>query len=584
MSTIFKATALAFATSSLLLAGCGGSSNDDSVSATQNSGKVVDFYLVGANVLFKDCAGTSTTRTDAQGGFNFPNGCHSSGITVLGGVDIGTGLPFNGELKAPASNSSFIVVSPLTTIISNLSNNHAAAEASIALQLGMAGKKLLTVDPMTDKKVLVATVVSQQLMNQMLTGLLKLSAAEGGQLTAQQAAQAAAMGVANQFNQRNSSNVDFTKLTTISHIVEAAVNDLATNRTINAFGPEALNHATALAQNTAAISAAVIKVEVDKVNDAIKDVDIKGNPTATLQALGNKLNAIREANNSQVAANLVALLAPVLTNEGIQDELEKLAQEVANGSSDSIKAAFDNLNSQLPTDQKLSQDVLNDLVELNTYENYLKLTNVGFNNGKTFTIEELMNAYKSGNDLTVNGGFKNVQLNVSKVGNPFKGNASEAKVGLSYTINNANTLNLIVDKVNLSFDSTGKLTAANIPANAAIAFNTTGAITASNPNMTNLSMDNLSVDNNGILSLPVDVFLNKVAAKDSSLKPVINSYTPKAGDKVTIHVALAATANTGLEVGVVTNGKAQPADLVSINTDKTSIMGQGVNTKLMINQ
>jgi hypothetical protein len=83
--------------------------------------KVVDGYISGAQVVFDtnddgvcNAQDTLTTMTDAQGKFSLPNGAQSHMVCASGGVDISTGMPFVGELKAPAGAT---VVTPLTTLI-----------------------------------------------------------------------------------------------------------------------------------------------------------------------------------------------------------------------------------------------------------------------------------------------------------------------------------------------------------------------------------------------------------------------------------------------------------------------------------
>lgn len=174
MSTIFKTTALAFATSSLLIAGCGGSSSDGgSAPRVEPTGKVIDFYLSGATVKFDDCNGV-TRITNSTGGFNFPENCFQSNVTVTGGTDIGTGLLFTGELRALAiPGASEVIVSPITTLIS-YTDAGIANTAKFAAQLGLQNKNFLLVDPMTNKDVLKATVVTQQLLNQIQSVLIEL--------------------------------------------------------------------------------------------------------------------------------------------------------------------------------------------------------------------------------------------------------------------------------------------------------------------------------------------------------------------------------------------------------------------------
>ncbi|MDR9778874.1 hypothetical protein RJJ65_40725, partial [Rhizobium hidalgonense] len=109
----------------------------------------IDFYLSGATVTFDGCGG-ATRLTNATGGFNFPENCFQSNVTVTGGTDIGTGLPFTGVLRALAiPGASEIIVSPITTIIS-YTDAGIANTAKFAAQLGLEDKNFLLIDPMTN--------------------------------------------------------------------------------------------------------------------------------------------------------------------------------------------------------------------------------------------------------------------------------------------------------------------------------------------------------------------------------------------------------------------------------------------------
>ena len=126
LNKYIKYTFLATTITTLLTA-CAGSDGSDNNSTTpfaskSISGTAVDFYLKNATVKFDDCNGLTTT-TDAQGKFSFDTtaDCNNSAITITGGTDIGTGLPFTGTLKIKKtdlqniSNNDF-VASPLTSL------------------------------------------------------------------------------------------------------------------------------------------------------------------------------------------------------------------------------------------------------------------------------------------------------------------------------------------------------------------------------------------------------------------------------------------------------------------------------------
>ena len=580
MSPIFKTTALVFATSSLLLAGCGGSSSDGGNTAPQVApkGKVIDFYLAGATVKFADCGG-ATTVTNSVGDFNFPAGCFQSNVTVTGGTDIGTGLAFNGELRALAfPGATQIIVSPITTLIS-YTEEGIANTARFANQLGIQNQNFLSVDPMTNSDVLKATVVTQQLINQIQTLLIDLSNQSGATMTPEQASQAAtkalSMQLANRVNS-NSTTSGLTETAFIQSVIESSVLNAKANlsATLQA-------NIDAVARNTAAISAAIIQQKVQAVSTAMEGFTIKGTPAETLAALqaGGQTAVIRTASLSQAAAEALNAVFGLITssNPAVTAALQALGNAIASGNATAIENAANALNNILPVNQQLPASLIDKLKSIETYADFIQLVGAGFNGNAQFSVKQLTDSAANNAPVAVAGGFNSVQLNMNKVGQPFKAGFSEAKVGLSYTINNANTLNIVVSTVNLGFDNAGKLTSASIPKGATYGFTSAGTQTT-DVQAANLTLDNLTVTN-GVLSLPVNTFLSKAASQNSALKAAIASYTPKSGDKLSLKVTMGATANTSLRVGT---GNGVPTAAITINAGTASVLGQGVNAQLAI--
>ncbi|MEX0284431.1 MAG: tandem-95 repeat protein [Paracoccaceae bacterium] len=118
-------------------------------------GTAVDGYIAGA-VVFGDAngngildAGEVSTLTDANGEFSLIGA--TGDLVLLGGVDISTGLAFDGTLRAPEGAT---VVTPLTTLVlsfaetQNAANpDFAQAEADLKSALGLPDVDLSTVDP-----------------------------------------------------------------------------------------------------------------------------------------------------------------------------------------------------------------------------------------------------------------------------------------------------------------------------------------------------------------------------------------------------------------------------------------------------
>ena len=110
-------------------------------------GEVIDGYIRGGTV-FVDTnenglfdAGEISTTTDSLGNFilTVPDEQSTFPIVIVGGVDISTGLRFEGVMKAPAGST---VVTPLTTLMQELiengtAANEDAAQTIVAAKLGL---------------------------------------------------------------------------------------------------------------------------------------------------------------------------------------------------------------------------------------------------------------------------------------------------------------------------------------------------------------------------------------------------------------------------------------------------------------
>jgi hypothetical protein len=133
-----------------------GGSDDDHIAVTipfQISPpplKLIKGYISGATVFADDSRngaldpGEFSAITDATGGFTLGGG--SGPLVAFGGTDTSTGLPFLGELTAPADST---VVTPLTTLLDLLERQNVGdAEAAVLGSLGLApGLDLETLDP-----------------------------------------------------------------------------------------------------------------------------------------------------------------------------------------------------------------------------------------------------------------------------------------------------------------------------------------------------------------------------------------------------------------------------------------------------
>lgn len=563
LKTTFTSLTIAIAAS--LVAGCGSDHDDLPPSnpnppAAQAKGKAVDFYLAGATVTFEDCDGKTDT-TDATGGFEYPANCNSTALTVTGGVDIGTGLPFEGTLKAPQTTASTLnIASPLTTLVFYSGGNSAA----VAAKLGLTGTdaNLLTVDPMTSSKLLQQTVVVQQFVEQIQDALVQLSK---DSLTPEQAARAASAALAARLKDDPQSGavVQLTSTDFIQSAVQAAVleakNDLPDSMQANI---------TKIAENTAALTAAVIQQKVATVNEAMKDVQVNpNNPQATLNNLGTKLDTIADVATSPATANLIETLAAAITSPNVSAaDLKELGQAIADKDTAKITQAL----SDIP---EIPASVVDDLKNIDQLKDYIKLISLGLNDGQATDIQNTDNT-----SLSTTGSLNSVQVKLGKMGAAFQGNNLTAQVGLNYRLNNGNTLDLVVDRVNMTFDNNGILSSATVPLNANYSFRTTGTATLVGTS-TNKAADILTVSN-GAVSLPIDTFLNKLAGASKATSGQVENYRPKSGNTVAINVALNPSSNSmSVPVGI---GSGTVAKAISVNANSTVMGGQGVSATITI--
>jgi endoglucanase len=163
-------------------------------------------------------------RTDTSGFFRFPDGCDSS-VSLTGGINVDTTLPFTGTLKAPAGSK---MVTPLTTLLVG-----GMTQEQINASLGLPeGTDLTNTDPaLTSAGVLInadlfkRTLAVQQFA-QKLTETFAGLAASGGD-----AAKAAIYSeVAVAMAQALAANSAFVSGGTISESVATAVSKAAIER------------------------------------------------------------------------------------------------------------------------------------------------------------------------------------------------------------------------------------------------------------------------------------------------------------------------------------------------------------------
>jgi len=149
---LVKTTILSLGTAVLLgMTACGSSSDEEATTtATTNSGIAIDGVLVGSTVCIDVNANAvcdadeDKTITNATTGEFTLSSTQVGPLLVVGGDDLGTGLPFTGALKAPQGST---VITPLTSAIQAMIENGSTketAEESLKAALGIAADVELT--------------------------------------------------------------------------------------------------------------------------------------------------------------------------------------------------------------------------------------------------------------------------------------------------------------------------------------------------------------------------------------------------------------------------------------------------------
>lgn len=562
-----KLTALAAATS-LLLSACGGSSSGGGSNspAPTIKGLAVDGPLAGATVTFVNC-NNAQVETDNEGNFTFPQGCTSSELTVTGGIDTATDLPFTGEIKAPQraqNEQNLIVVSPITTLIqASIDAGATPAEATqqIATALNLTGKDLLSIDPMKDQAVYAKTVAVQQMVEQIQTVVASL----GGNTTQADLNTVAFSALQTALSAPTSDN-NLTSTATITAAISATV------EAVKADLPAELKADSTVLDNVktnlAALSAEVISSNVKSVETAIQNV-----PAATFNAgtesIKNETQAVvTEAKESVAAEKIVTILAPVLTQAPaqVEDSLKEISTAVANPtaptSNDDIANAITQIETVVPAGTIDSSTVTEAVQKANEfYADYLELN--GFNvQGTDQTITALNTSLT--NPIEVPS-LNNLLVGISAKGihaTPASPIVAAAALHIS---TGTQTLTISANKLNLNFTG-GTLTAASIPAGTVIKVDST--INSLKTTFTVNAAQN--VLNNGKIALNTAT----LGSLSASLATQLNSFSLK-GDTVTVTAVIKAS-----PVIAINNGKPALASKYTLGTTD----GSGVSAKFKVTQ
>lgn len=553
-----KLTALAAATS-LLLSGCGGSSSGGGSNspAPTIKGLAVDGPLAGATVTFVDC-NNAQVETDNEGNFTFPQGCTSSELTVTGGIDTATDLPFTGEIKAPQraqNEQNLIVVSPITTLIQasiDAGASPAQATQQIAAALNLSDVDLLSADPMKNQAVYAKTVAVQQMVEQIQTVVASL----GGNTTQADLNTVAFSALQTALSAPTSDN-NLTSTATItaaiSATVEAVKEDLPAETAANLANVQT---------NLAALSAEVIATNVQKVETAIQNV-----PAATFSAGTDSIKtatqtAVVEAKSSVAAEKTVTALVDVLiqTPAQVASSLQAISAAVAEDNSSGVTTALTQLeqaaNITLPAEIKETVEKANQF-----YADYLELN--GFSvQSQDKTITELNASLTTPIQVT---SLNNLLVGITSQGT-YATTASPVIATAALRIStNTQAVTISANQLNLKFNA-GTLTEAIIPAGSQISVDSTiSSLKGTFPIGTSQSV----LSNN-------KVALNTTTL--GSLVPVLasqlNSFSLK-GDTVTVTAVIKVA-----PVIAINNGSLAVASKYTLGTTD----GSGVSAKFKVTQ
>ncbi|OTG87259.1 hypothetical protein [Acinetobacter sp. ANC 3813] len=293
-----------------LLTACGGGGGNSGSSTTTPfapktvSGAAVDFYLANADVQLDDCKDSSgnviSFKTDTAGKFNFQTtaNCTSSAMTITGGTDIVTNLPFTGTLKLKKTDlqnlsSGSVAVTPLTSLqyYFEKSGNSAGLSTVLAnLGLNISGD-LSQYDPIQSGTAhdMAVIFVLQQLITQIEDNLQAISKDDGSNALTQEQATAIAF---NALISHASTQPLFSS--TSAQIDTAALANIVNNAVTTAA-------ATINDPNVAIDSSLASQVtsSIENVSTAITALVANGGSAAHLQeALSNSPAALEEISNN----------------------------------------------------------------------------------------------------------------------------------------------------------------------------------------------------------------------------------------------------------------------------------------------
>lgn len=360
-----------------LLTACGGGGGDSGSAAAPFtskpiSGTAVDFYLANATVQLDDCKDSAGNpvfvKTDAAGNFKFntTENCQNSAITVTGGTDIATGLPFTGTLKLKktnlqAINSNTAVITPLTTLQSYLGAANNADIKPLLEKLGLSSSTITKLqaanfdlsqfDPAKDASAQDMAIIFavQQLATQIEDSLQAVSKGDGtNPINQDQAAEIAFGAILNQLQTAP-------LFTTNSLIIDNAALNAVLTQAVTDAGTYINDPAVTIDQSVMT----QINTSITIITNALNNIVASG--TTTAESLQNAITSNQDGIKDSIVDNLKT---PVYSEFSLAHY--SLADLKNSSSASPLNIDSDALNTVLSVDFKLNntQKELSDTVKL----------------------------------------------------------------------------------------------------------------------------------------------------------------------------------------------------------------------------
>ena len=275
--------------------------------ASFTSGVIADGYLRGATVYI-DTNGNGVAdpatdylvgTTDESGNFFIRAGAPTGTIIAVGGVNIDTGVANTTALKAPAGSTT---VNPLTTLVqavvqasggtTTAADAASTVAASLGLTAGLAGQSLLNYDPISS-----GNVVAQKAAAQIATIAAMAETSTAG------AGATVLSNLATVVNNAGSTPVVLADASTISRVLQDAVQPNAAVQSAIADASSAIGNAASLAAISTAQSQALDTI----APTAPTSLSVAATTNDTTPAVRVNLNTTATNGTAAVAGDIITL-------------------------------------------------------------------------------------------------------------------------------------------------------------------------------------------------------------------------------------------------------------------------------------